>query len=165
VPPGKNDIVQLQDEITKEINGDAAILARGIFGDTANHPDAQSVSTDQLDALYRSKYQSGTPADRDWLVSEAQRDPDQFLKVADRIGVVMPPAPNPVQPAPPANPPPQVAPAPVPTAVAAPPPVAPPVPPPPPVSPPLIVPAQPPAPGPLAPGPSQILGPNGLPLS
>lgn len=158
----QNEIVRLQGEITSEISRDAPAIAQGIFGDNKNHPDMAQVSNQQLDDLYRSKYQSN---DRQWLQAEARRDPQQFLDVAKRIGV------QPPSTAPGVNPPQapgadlnnilrnaQAAPAPVPGPLAAP--GSPPVP-----GIPQALPAPPPvalaAPPPPAP---VILGPNGMPL-
>jgi len=166
--PRQNEILKLQSEITQEVTGDARAIAQGVFGDNANHPDMRSVPNQQLDDLYRQKYQAN---DRQWLQSEARRDPQQFLDVAKRIGVSMPApgAPPPVDlnafgqavmanaaqgpvPAAPVSMPP----APVPPAL----PVAPPSAPPPPPPPPLTMP-----PGLAAPvSPPVILGPNGQPL-
>jgi hypothetical protein len=166
--PRQNEILKLQSEITQEVTGDAKAIATGVFGDNANHPDMRSVPNQQLDDLYRSKYQAN---DRQWLQSEARRDPQQFLDVAKRIGVSMPPpgAPPPVDPnafaqavmanaapvpaaAPAPAAPVSMPPAPVPPAL----PVAPPSAPPPPLTMPpgLAAPAAPPV----------ILGPNGQPL-
>jgi hypothetical protein len=55
------------------------------------------VSNQQLEATYRRAYQSG---DRTFLQAEARRDPQQFLKVIEKIGVRIPP-PVPVSPPPP----------------------------------------------------------------
>ena len=83
-----NEFTVLQQEITNEIGRDAPEIAKGVFGDNANHPDMASVSNAQLDDLYRQKYLAN---DRQWLQGEARRDPQQFLDVAKRIGVAMPP--------------------------------------------------------------------------
>jgi hypothetical protein len=86
----QNEIVQLQQEIHQEIQGDVGPIASGIFGSSnKGMPDMRPVSNQQLDDLYRQKYQAG---DREWLVGEAHRDPQQFLDVSQRIGVQMPPA-------------------------------------------------------------------------
>jgi hypothetical protein len=85
----QNEIVRLQSEITNEIERDAPAIAAGVFGDNKNHPDMAQVSNQQLDDLYRSKYQAN---DRQWLQAEARRDPQQFLDVAKRIGVQPPSA-------------------------------------------------------------------------
>jgi hypothetical protein len=60
-------------------------------------PDTARISDERLDEIYRRAYQRN---DRQWLMSEARRDPLQFIKVARRIGVqpasaapVAPPAP------------------------------------------------------------------------
>jgi hypothetical protein len=157
----QNEILKLQDEITREVTGDAAAIATGVFGDNKNHPDMAQVSNQKLDDLYRQKYQTN---DRQWLQSEARRDPQQFLDVAKRIGVSMP-APgepatvvdpnafgkavmaNAAAPVPPVMPPPAM-----PAALPPPPPMMP--------APPV---ALAPPPGPVAP-PPVILGPNGQPL-
>jgi hypothetical protein len=160
--PKQNEILQLKNEIASEISRDAPNIAQGVFGDNANHPDMSQVSNQQLDDLVRSKYQSG---DRAWLQAEARRDPVQFEKVTDRLGVTTPPpgSPPPSDPnafanaamasasgAPPqglpAAPPPPVAAMPIPPALSA-------------------APALPLAPPPVpAPAPPVILGPNGQPL-
>jgi hypothetical protein len=94
----QNEIVALQQEITNEIHRDASSIATGVFGENKNHPDMAQVSNQQIDDLYRSKYQSN---DRQWLQAEAKRDPQQFLDVAKRIGVQPPSS------APGVNPPPR----------------------------------------------------------
>src|SRR4249920_959541 len=83
----QNEIVVLQQEITQEIHSDASSIATGVFGENKNHPDMAQVSNQQLDDLYRAKYQAN---DRSWLQAEAKRDPQQFLDVAKRIGVEPP---------------------------------------------------------------------------
>lgn len=104
----EHELVTLRDEITKEVNADAAHVARSVFGETADMPDTARISNERLDALYRQAYMRG---DRTWLQQEARRDPQQFLKVAERLGVYIP-GQQPVQPLPssgamPAAPPPQ----------------------------------------------------------
>jgi hypothetical protein len=168
----QNEVVRLQSEITNEIQRDAPAIAEGVFGDNKNHPDMAQVSNQQLDDLYRQKYQAN---DREWLQAEARRDPQQFLDVAKRIGVTTPPpgqpstvvhpdtlgnalmanaAAGPAAPAPaaplglPAGPPAAAAPAALPAAPVAP------------AGAPVVV---APPPGPAAP-PPVILGPNGQPL-
>jgi hypothetical protein len=108
----QHELVQLRDEITHEVNTDAAHLAEAVFGKIGDQPDIGRVSNEQLDATYRRAYQRD---DRAWLQGEARRDPEQFLKVAQRLGVVLPseqPPPPPPEPALPMVPPPPVAPAP-----------------------------------------------------
>jgi hypothetical protein len=164
----RNEIVRLQSEITAEVNGDAPEIARGIFGDNADHPDMAQVSNQALDNVYRQKFMSGDPKDRQWLQAEAKRDPQQFLKVADRLNVKMPPPTPPPDPMAAMPPPPMPAPLPMlPPPGAVPPAAAPPMP----MAPPAAVAPQP---MPLAPGPAPgvapttpapvILGPNGQPL-
>jgi hypothetical protein len=167
----KNEVVRLQSEITNEVQRDAPEIARGIFGDNADHPDMAQVSNQQLDQVYRQKFLSGNPQDRQWLQGEARRDPEQFLKVAERIGAKLPPPSPPPAPVPP--PVPQAPPMIPPMATGAP--QLPPMPAPMPVAPPIPAPAPvAPQPMPLAPGPVPgaaptapapvILGPNGQPL-
>jgi len=88
----------LQQEITHEVNTDAQHLATSVFGKIGNMPDVQRLPDDVIDARYRQAYQN---QDRQWLTQEAQRDPEQFTKVARRIGVLLPEE-IPEPPAPPA---------------------------------------------------------------
>jgi hypothetical protein len=158
----QNEILKLQDEITREVTGDAASIAQGVFGENKNHPDMAQVSNQRLDDLYRQKYIAN---DRQWLQTEARRDPQQFLDVAKRIGV-QPPTPGaPPEPAPDAFAKAAMASA----SAGAPPglPAAPPVPAPamptPPTLPVAAAPVLAPSPVPTA-APPVILGPNGQPL-
>jgi hypothetical protein len=158
--PQQSEFLKLQQEITNEVQRDAPAIAQGVFGDNKNHPDMAQVSNTKLDDLYRQAYQAN---DRQWLQSEARRDPQQFLDVAKRIGVSMPAPGEPstvVDPnafgkavmanaAPPAAP---VMPPAMPAALPPPLPVMP--------APPAMI---APPPGPVAP-PPVILGPNGQPL-
>jgi len=84
----QNEIAQLQYEITNEISRDAKPIAQGVFGNNARHPDMATVSNVELDQMYRDAYARN---DRTFLMQEAQRDPEQFLAVTDRIGVADPP--------------------------------------------------------------------------
>lgn len=152
----QHEIVSLTNDITSEISRDAPEIARGVFGDAQDHPDMSGVPNSQVDALYRQKYLSGTPDDRQWLQGEAQRDPEQFLKVAERIGVTLPSAQPAPPPTPTASPPPPPAPV-LPQASVPAPPI-------PPTAPVPMVPPAPIAATPLAPTPPAILGPNGQPL-
>jgi len=112
------------------------------------------VPNSRLDAIYREAYQKN---DREFLQREARRDPQQFLKVVERLGVSQGPPHTVVQPnalaqgitqqqqsqaAPPMLPPGGAMPA-SPVALATP-----------------TVPLAPPVPA----GPPVILGPNGQPL-
>ena len=83
-----NELEQFQYEIANEIKRDAPHIAQGVFGNNARHPDMATVSNAELDQLYRTAYERN---DREWLAQEAQRDPQQFLDVTDRIGVPDPP--------------------------------------------------------------------------
>lgn len=82
-----SEVLRLQQEITQEVNTDAQHLSESIFGKRGNMPDMTRVDDDTLTARYRQAYQT---QDRKWLVGEAQRDPEQFVKVARRIGVMLP---------------------------------------------------------------------------
>lgn len=158
-----NEVVQLQSEIYREVTSDAPQIAQSIFGNTSKLPDMVQRSNAEIDALYRQKYAT---QDRPWLQAEAKRDPEQFLKVADRIGVKLP---DPTQAQPLPMVPPVPAPLPMPGAATAPPPLPAPLP-----APMAPLPQAGPAPGltpgpmpgatPIAPAPV-ILGPNGQPLA
>jgi len=156
----KNELVRLQSEITNEVARDAPEIAKGIFGDNAQHPDMATVSNQQLDQVYRQKY---LDQDRAWLQAEAKRDPEQFISVAKRIGVSMPQPGEPPVATPPTPQAPPMAPPLAPVAL-------PPVPaavPPPGMVPPTPLPMAPPlqvGPMPGAQPPPVILGPNGQPL-
>jgi hypothetical protein len=84
----KGELQQLQYEVGHEITRDAPHIAKGVFGDNARHPDMATVSNAELDQIYREAYGRN---DREFLAQEAQRDPQQFLNVTDRIGVMDPP--------------------------------------------------------------------------
>ena len=160
--PKQNEVLQLKNDIASEISRDAPNIAQGVFGDNANHPDMSQVSNQQLDDLYRQKFEAN---DRTWLQAEARRDPVQFEKVTDRLGVTTPPPGSPAPPDPnafanaamasaSAGPPPGLAAAPPPPVAAMP-------------TPPALSAAPAPvlAPPPVpAPAPPVILGPNGQPL-
>ena len=87
--PAKNEITVLRDQITEEVNRDAVVISGQLFGTSAasREPDLGRVSDEQLRGLYRQKY---LEQDRQWLQGEARRDPQQFIKVAREIGVVLP---------------------------------------------------------------------------
>lgn len=143
-----SEIMRLQEEISGEIAGDAPEIAEMVFGAPRDQPDVVSVSNARYDEYLRSLYLAENRAK---LQEEARRDPDQYLKSADRIGVVLPhPAPGMESPVPKAG-------AFVKAAGAAP------VSPPTPVLP--IAPVAPiVAPPPIASSAPMILGPDGQPL-
>lgn len=95
--PKQHELLQLQDAITQEVNGDAAAIAEQVFGKTAEQPDMASVPNERLDAIYRRAFQTG---DRKFLQAEAQRDPRQFMQVAKRLGVQKAPPASPQGPLP-----------------------------------------------------------------
>jgi len=80
----QGELIRLQEELFDEIQTDSSAIAPHIFGDVDNQPDLGSVPNSRLDAIYREAYQKN---DREFLQREARRDPQQFLKVAERIGV------------------------------------------------------------------------------
>jgi len=82
------ELQQFQYEIANEIRRDAKPIADGVFGNNARHPDMATLSNAELDQIYRQAY---LRQDRQFLMQEAQRDPQQFLEVTDRIGVPDPP--------------------------------------------------------------------------
>ena len=84
----QGELQQFQYEIANEIQRDAGPIAQGVFGNNAKHPDMASISNAELDAMYRAAYERN---DRKFLMQEAQRDPQQFLDVTDRLGVPDPP--------------------------------------------------------------------------
>ena len=150
-----NEIMRLQSEISSEIDRDAPEIATMVFGETKDQPDVVSVPNERVDEVYRQAY---LREDRQWLQAEAQRDPQQFLKVAERIGVQKPPAPLPgmASQTPPTGAFAKQASTPPPVAV-----------PPAPVLPPVlpVAPVQAvPAPMPIQSPPPVVLGPNGQPL-
>lgn len=157
----KHEVARLQSEITDEIERDAPHIARMVFGETKDMPDMVGLPNEHIDQVYRQKFLA---EDRAWLQGEARRDPEQFLKVAERIGVQVPPAPMGVPtPAPVAG---AFAKAAATGATASsgmapsmPPVAAPPVPVPPA---PVLLPSSPPVPAGAQ--PPIILGPNGQPL-
>ena len=122
-----SEVLRLQQEITREVNNDAQHIANSVFGKVGNMPDMARVPDSTLDSRYRMAYLNN---DRPYLVSEAQRDPEQFIEVSRRLGVKLPgevDQAQPVQPAmpsQPAMPPPQPSPL---TPMAMPAPVSPPV--------------------------------------
>lgn len=136
--PG-NEVTKLRDEITHEVNTDAEHIADSVFGKLGSMPDMRRVSDEELAARYRAAY---TNNDRQWLIGEAHRDPEQFVKVARQIGVQLPEE---------IGQEPQVFPTPV-APVAPPPPAVPAAPAPPP--PPEVMPAA----VPVAPTPAPVLG-------
>lgn len=108
----QSEILQLQQEVFNEVQGDTEHLSQAIFGDVDNQPDLGSVSNERIDDIYRQAYQRG---DRDFLQREARRDPEQFLRASERIGArVPPPQPTPAPPAMPAPPMPPAMPMPAP---------------------------------------------------
>lgn len=87
--PNQNEVALLARDITDEVNRDAEVISGQLFGGNAQtrEPDLARMPADQLQAVYTRKYLEN---DRDWLQREARRDPQQFIKVANQIGVVLP---------------------------------------------------------------------------
>lgn len=84
----QNELEQFQYEVANEIKRDAPHIAEGVFGNNARHPDMATISNAEVDQMYRDAYQR---QDRTFLMQEAQRDPNQFLAVTDRLGIEDPP--------------------------------------------------------------------------
>ena len=84
----QSEILQLQQEVFDEVQGDTEHLANAVFGGVDDQPDVGRVSNDRLDQVYRQAFERN---DRVFLQREARRDPEQFLKVTERIGVRIPP--------------------------------------------------------------------------
>lgn len=103
--------------MTREVSNDSYAIAQQVFGQ-GQQPDVARMSNQQIDDRYMQAVQNG---DRDYLSSEAVRDPRQFLEsmqrlhTAGRISVPpdqalepQPPLPRPAQAAAPVpQPPPQ----------------------------------------------------------
>lgn len=87
--PSKNEVALLRDQITEEVNRDAEVIGTQLFAQAAGRrePDVSRVSEETLRQIYRQKYLA---QDREWLTNEAQRDPKQFLRVAQSIGAMLP---------------------------------------------------------------------------
>lgn len=87
--PSQNEVSMLRDDITKEVNSTAEVLGKQLFAGNADtrEPDIAHVNQQRLEDAYRQKFLA---QDREWLAAEAQRDPQQFMKVAQKIGVVDP---------------------------------------------------------------------------
>jgi len=81
----RSDVEIVRDQITREVTNDAYDIAGDIFRQP--EPDVARVSNDQIDARYRRAFEEG---DRKYLLSEAQRDPRQFLEATKRLGVSLP---------------------------------------------------------------------------
>lgn len=111
----QGEVVRLQQEITDEVSRDAEHIAGSIFGNVDNQPDLARVSDEQLVNTYRRAYQNG---DRQFLQAEARRDPNQFLKIADKLGVQRQP-PQPAGPPQASLPPPMPVPVPAPATLPA----------------------------------------------
>jgi hypothetical protein len=93
--PQQPDTEVLRDSMTREVTNDAYAIAGQIF--KVPDGDVARVSNEQLDERYRQALQSNQ---RDYLMAEAGRDPNQFLAAMQRLGVQMP-AGEEIQPDPP----------------------------------------------------------------
>ena len=91
MPKKQHELLDIQDDITQELNGDASLIAKELFGDKM--PDMGTASDTEALDIMRQKYAEG---DRRWLVGEARRDPAQFLKLSQQLGVVVQPPAGPV---------------------------------------------------------------------
>ena len=94
-PDKRNEVEVLREELTREVNKDAEVIAGQIFHRPG--PDLTRLTQAQVDAIYARAYRED---DREFLTREAQRAPQQFLDSVKRIGVTLPteePAPRPSQ--------------------------------------------------------------------
>jgi len=82
----QTDAESLQEDLAREVTRDAAILSHQIF--SKPEPDVARVSDRDVDQRYLQAFQQN---DRAYLMREAQRDPQQFMKSMQRLGVSMPP--------------------------------------------------------------------------
>jgi|SRR5262245_8240277 len=135
----RSDVEIVRDQLTREVTNDAVVIAGQVF--RRPEPDVTRVSNDQIDERYRRAFMEN---DRQYLIGEAQRDPQQFLAATGRLGVVMPPDKPLEQPVSPPKPAQTRAPLPAPPPSTLPPttPITEPVP----TAPPTQLPVQPPAP-------------------
>ena len=90
MPKRQHELLDIQADISQEINGDAPYIAKALFGDKM--PDMGNASDSEALAFMRSKYLAN---DRQWLTAEAQRDPDQFMRLSKQLGVPVPPPTSP----------------------------------------------------------------------
>lgn len=81
--PRQHELINIQKSIEGELNGDAAIVSKELFGDKM--PDMGTTTDAEALAMMRSKYLMN---DQQWLAGEAQRDPNQFLRLSKQLGVV-----------------------------------------------------------------------------
>jgi len=94
-PDKRNEVEVLREELTREVNKDAEVIAGQIFHRPG--PDLTRLTQAQVDAIYARAYRED---DREFLTREAQRAPQQFLESVKRIGVTLPteePTPRPSQ--------------------------------------------------------------------
>lgn len=82
--PKQHELLQIQSDIENEINGDAEVLAKQLFGDKM--PDMGTTSDAEAMDIMRQKFMAN---DRQWLIGEAKRDPNQFNRLTKALGVVV----------------------------------------------------------------------------
>jgi len=82
----QTDAESLQEDLAREVTRDAALLSHQIF--SKPEPDVVRVSDRDIDQRYLLAFSKN---DRAYLMREAQRDPQQFMKSMQRLGVKMPP--------------------------------------------------------------------------
>lgn len=81
----QHELLDIREQIGHEIDGDAPLLAKELFGDKM--PDMDKTSDAEALDMLRQKYMAN---DREWLVGEARRDPNQFLRLSKQLGVTVP---------------------------------------------------------------------------
>jgi len=80
MPQNPTDSEQLRNSLTREVTNDAYAVSQQIF--KGQEPDVVRQSNDQVDARY---HQAILNNDRTYLMSEASRDPSQFLASMQRL--------------------------------------------------------------------------------
>jgi len=78
--PHPSDTEIIRNSLTREVTNDAYAISQQIF--KGQEPDVARVSNEQLDERYHQAILSG---DRNYLMAEAARDPQQFLAATDRL--------------------------------------------------------------------------------
>ena len=80
MPQNQPDSTVLRDSLTREVTNDAYAISQQIF--KGQEPDVARVDNEELDTRY---YQAILNDDRRYLMSEAARDPSQFMASMQRL--------------------------------------------------------------------------------
>lgn len=85
----KHELLQLQDEVSQEIDKDGEVLAKELFG--KQQPDAVKVPDDKMAHYIRAAYLTeNRPQLQEW----AKQDPENFLRIVKQLGVMYPGGPT-----------------------------------------------------------------------